>query len=51
MRDKIIESIFFQFTLNLLNNSNSKNNNSEGFKNHKWIWGGMCMDRGKFLKE
>ena len=48
--DKIIESIFFQFTFNLLQMTQTqKIITHRVLKIHKWIWG-MCMNRGKFLK-
>ena len=40
-----------QFTFNILmSDSNSKNNNSQGFDNSWMDMRGMCMSGGKFLK-
>ena len=52
VRDKIIEWIFFQFTFNLLQMTQTKKIiTCRILKIHKWIWGGMCMNRGKFLND
>ena len=50
MTDKNIESIFFQFHSSFTKDSNSKNNNSQGFEVIN-LYGGMCKNRKKFLKE
>ena len=47
--DKIIEWNSFPILFNLLNDSNSKNNNS-GFQKFTNAYEGMCMSEGKFLK-
>ena len=48
---KLLSEFFMQVTFNiLLSDSNSKNNNSQGFKNSWTGYEGMCMSRGKFLK-
>ena len=53
MTDKIIESIFFQFTVNLIQiTQTQKIITCMVLKFYKWIWGNvMCMNREKFLKE
>ena len=51
MTNKIIEWFFFPIQIQpFMNDSNSRNNYSGFQKKHEWIWG-MCMSRGKFLKE
>ena len=50
MRDKIIESIYFQFTFNLLQMTQTQeiiNHMVSKFMNG---YAGMCMSRGKFSK-
>ena len=38
--DKIIEWIFFPIHIqHFMSDSNSENNNSQGFEIHEWIWG------------
>ena len=45
--DKIIESIFFQFTFNLLQMTQTQEIiNRRVLKIHKWIWGG-CASIGR----
>ena len=51
MTDKIIEWIFFQFTVNLIQMTQTqKIITCMVLKFHKWIWG-MCMNTEMFLKE
>ena len=51
MTDKIMESIFFQFTFNLLLMTLTKKIITQRVsKIHKWIRG-MCMNREKLFKE
>ena len=47
--DKVIVSIFFQFTFNLLRMTQTREITFRVLKIHKWIWG-MFMSRGKFPK-
>ena len=49
--DKIIEWIFFQFTFNLLQMTQTQEIINVGFPKFTNGYEGMCMSRGKFLKE
>ena len=52
VRDKIIEWIVFPIHIQPFTiDSNSRNNQSQGFKNSQIWYEGLCMSGGMFLKE